>query len=38
MGDDDKVVQDNMISRGVKEDFYERVVMPTMVYGSETRS
>ena len=33
MGDDG-----NMISREVKQELYERVVIPTVIYGSETWS
>ena len=33
-----KLWEENMISRLVKREFYERVVMPTVVYGSETWS
>ena len=30
--------KENMLSREVKRELYERVVMPTMLYGSETWS
>ena len=36
MGDDGKVVEGNMISREVQRELYERVVIPTVVYGSDT--
>ena len=36
MGDDGKV--ENMISREAKRYLYEKVVIPTVVYGSETWS
>ena len=35
MGDDGKVVEENMISRDLKRELYEIVVVPTVVYGSE---
>ena len=33
-----KLWKENMISREVKRELYERVVIPTLVYGSETWS
>ena len=33
-----KLLKENMISREVKRELYERVVIPTVVYGSETWS
>ena len=33
-----KLWKENMISREVKRELYERVVIPTVVYGSETWS
>ena len=38
MGDYDKVMEENMISRKVKRELYGKVVIPTVVYGSETWS
>ena len=33
-----KLWKENMIFREVKREFYERVMIPTLVYGSETWS
>ena len=33
-----KLWKGNMISREIKRDLYERIVIPTVVYGSETWS
>ena len=35
MGDDGKVVEENTISRDLKRELYEIVVVPTVVYVSE---
>ena len=38
MGDEAKLWKENMISREVKRELYERAVIPIVLYGSETWS